>query len=172
MSSRAVVTALHFLHNLQVGSINLSVCSWKAFSFLSNVCGKWQDSNVPWSPWKVLHSGRIQHYSQTLFWSVKACQRQTLVYWTHSMDIESLQNRLLKVWYVPILALVLIGFFFLLQPLTVLIKQTRQAVHAIKQSILLRCLWLIHKLQRRQCCEYDSELWYQIYNHLYQKSPK
>ncbi len=33
-------------------------------------------------------------------------------------------------------------FHFLLQPLTVLIKQTRQAVCAIKQSILLRCLWL------------------------------
>jgi hypothetical protein len=26
-------------------------------------------------------------------------------------------------------------------PLTVLKRQTRQAVHAIKQSILLRCLW-------------------------------
>jgi hypothetical protein len=33
---------------------------------------------------------------------------------------------------------------FLLQPLTVLIKQTRQSVHAIRQSILLRCLWLEH----------------------------
>jgi hypothetical protein len=31
---------------------------------------------------------------------------------------------------------------FLVQPLTVLMKQTRQAVHAIKQSILLRYLWL------------------------------
>ncbi len=31
--------------------------------------------------------------------------------------------------------------FFLLWPLTVLIKQTRQAVRSIKQSILLRCLW-------------------------------
>ncbi len=30
---------------------------------------------------------------------------------------------------------------FLLQPLTVLMKQTKQAVCAIKQSILLRCLW-------------------------------
>jgi hypothetical protein len=42
----------------------------------------------------------------------------------------------------PLLAPVLIGFFFLLQPLTVLMKQTRQAVGAIKQSILLRCPWL------------------------------
>jgi hypothetical protein len=32
-------------------------------------------------------------------------------------------------------------FFFLLQPFTALMKQTRQAVHAIKQSIFLRCLW-------------------------------
>ncbi len=31
--------------------------------------------------------------------------------------------------------------FFLLRPLTVLMKQTRHAVRAIKQSILLRCLW-------------------------------
>ncbi len=30
---------------------------------------------------------------------------------------------------------------FLLQPLTVLMKQKRQAVRAIQQSILLRCLW-------------------------------
>ncbi len=35
------------------------------------------------------------------------------------------------------------GFFFpfLMQTLTVLMKQTRQAVCAIKQSITLRCLW-------------------------------
>ncbi len=31
--------------------------------------------------------------------------------------------------------------FLLLRPLTVLLKQTRQAVHAVKQSIFLRCLW-------------------------------
>ncbi len=44
-----------------------------------------------------------------------------------------------------LLAPVLVGFFsfsfFLLQPLTVLMKQTRQAVCAIKQTILLRCVW-------------------------------
>ncbi len=48
---------------------------------------------------------------------------------------------------------------FLLRPLTVLMKQTRQAVRAIKQSILLRCLWydlgvcprsnLLHEVQSR-----------------------
>jgi hypothetical protein len=45
----------------------------------------------------------------------------------------------------PLLAPVLISFFsfsFLLQLLTVIMKQTRQAVHDVKQSILLRCLWL------------------------------
>ncbi len=31
---------------------------------------------------------------------------------------------------------------FLLQPLTVLMKQARKAVQAVKQSILLRCLWM------------------------------
>jgi len=60
------------------------------------------------------------------------------------MDIESLQNRLLKVCYVPATSAGLprVRFFFsflfmLLRPLTVLMKQTRQAVRAIKQSIFL-----------------------------------
>jgi hypothetical protein len=59
-----------------------------------------------------------------------------------SIDIESLQNRLLKVCYVPATSggLPRVSFFFsflcLLQwPFTLLIKQTRQAVRAIKQSI-------------------------------------
>ncbi len=57
------------------------------------------------------------------------------------IDIKSLQNRLLKVCYVPATSALLPRLLFLLQPLTVLMKQTRQAVCAIKQSILLRCLW-------------------------------
>ncbi len=40
-----------------------------------------------------------------------------------------------------LLAPVFQGFFFLWWPLTVLMKQTRQVVHAFVQSILLRCLW-------------------------------
>ncbi len=58
--------------------------------------------------------------------------------------IKSLQNRLLKVCYVPATSAGLprVSFFFsflslLLQPLTVLMKQTRQALRAIKQSIYL-----------------------------------
>ncbi len=35
------------------------------------------------------------------------------------------------------------SFYFLLRPLTVLMKQTRQAVRAVQQSILLRCIWLL-----------------------------
>ncbi len=35
-------------------------------------------------------------------------------------------------------------FFLLLRLLTVLMKQTRQAVCAVEQSIFLRCLWLEH----------------------------
>ncbi len=42
------------------------------------------------------------------------------------IDIESLQNRSLKVCYVPAISPALIGFW--LQPLTVLIKQTSQAI--------------------------------------------
>jgi hypothetical protein len=57
-----------------------------------------------------------------------------------SIDIESLQNRLLKV-YVPATSAPLNRLlFFLLRPLTVLMKHTRQAVLAVKQTILLRCL--------------------------------
>ncbi len=60
-----------------------------------------------------------------------------------NIDIESLQNRLVKVCYVPATSPSLnrFLFFFLLRSLTVLMKQTRQAVCAVKQSILLRCLW-------------------------------
>jgi hypothetical protein len=48
-------------------------------------------------------------------------------------------NRLLKVCYVPATSAVLIAFFsyFLEQSLTVLMKQTRQPVCAVKQSIYL-----------------------------------
>ncbi len=60
------------------------------------------------------------------------------------IDIESLQNRLLKVCYVPATSAGLprISFFFsflflLLRPLTVIMKQTRQAARTIKQSIFL-----------------------------------
>jgi hypothetical protein len=59
-----------------------------------------------------------------------------------SMDvpyISKVQNKLLKVCYVP--ATITGVFFFLQWPLTVLMKQTRQEVCAFKQSILLRCLW-------------------------------
>jgi len=51
------------------------------------------------------------------------------------------KNRLLKVCYVPGTSTGFLRFLFLMRPLTVLMKQTRQAGHTIKQSILLRCLW-------------------------------
>ncbi len=61
-----------------------------------------------------------------------------------NIDIKSLQNRLLKVCYVPATSACLprVSFLFsflflLLRPLTVLMKQTRQAVCTIKQSIFL-----------------------------------
>jgi hypothetical protein len=47
----------------------------------------------------------------------------------------------LKVCYVPATSAGLPRLLFLLRPLTVLMKQTRQVVRAIGQSILLRCLW-------------------------------
>ena len=60
------------------------------------------------------------------------------------IDIESLQNRLLKVYYVPATSASLskVSFFFsflilLQRPLTVLMKQTRQEVRAVKRSVFL-----------------------------------
>ncbi len=57
-----------------------------------------------------------------------------------SIAIESLQNRLLEVCYVPATIASLPRLLFLLRSLTVLMKQTRQAVPAVKQSILLKLL--------------------------------
>ncbi len=41
---------------------------------------------------------------------------------------------------------------FMLQPQTVLNRQTRQAVCAINQSIFLRCLWMRHRYLRKVDC--------------------
>jgi hypothetical protein len=56
-----------------------------------------------------------------------------------AIDIERRKNRLLKFCYVPATSTAhnrLLFFSLLLQTFTVLMKQTRQAVHAIKQSII------------------------------------
>ncbi len=82
-------------------------------------------------------------------WSTQNCRQHFKTFfrcqWCFgTIDIKSLQNRLLKVCYVPATSASLprVSFFFsfrflLLQPLTVLMKQTRQAVYAVKQSIFL-----------------------------------
>jgi hypothetical protein len=61
----------------------------------------------------------------------------------HNIDIKR-KNRLLKVCYVPTTSTTFLAFllFFMLWPLAVLKKPTRQAVPAVKKSILLRCLWM------------------------------
>ncbi len=65
----------------------------------------------------------------------------TTFHFDELIDIESLQNRMLKVCYVPAtsagLPRVSFFFFLLLWPLTVVMKQTRQAVRAAKQSMFL-----------------------------------
>jgi hypothetical protein len=72
--------------------------------------------------------------------------RCSIVQVDKTIDIKSLQNRLLMVSYVPATnaGLPRVSFFFsflffvlFLQPLTVLMKQTRQVVCAVKQSIFL-----------------------------------
>jgi len=58
----------------------------------------------------------------------------------YTIDIERRKNRLFKFCYVPATSAAhksLLFFLFLLQAFTVLMKQTRQAVRAIKQSIFL-----------------------------------
>jgi hypothetical protein len=55
------------------------------------------------------------------------------------IDIKR-KNRLVKVCYVASTSATS-SKAFLLPPLTVLTGQTRQSVHAINQSIFLRCLW-------------------------------
>jgi hypothetical protein len=62
-----------------------------------------------------------------------------------TIDVES-QNRLLKVCYVPTISTglpwqLLLLFFFFAAAINSTNEKTRQAVRAIKQSILIRCLW-------------------------------
>ncbi len=64
--------------------------------------------------------------------------------WRERIDIERLKNRLLKFCYVPVSSAAhnrLLFFSFLLWPFTVLMKQTMQAVHAIKQSIIFLVIY-------------------------------
>ncbi len=77
---------------------------------------------------KYLHAVGYQHASQ--------------MFSDAPINNESLQNRLLKFCYVPATSASLNRLLFLLLILTVLMKQTRQAVCAIKQSIIVRCLWM------------------------------
>ncbi len=55
-------------------------------------------------------------------------------------ELKKSPFRLLKVCYVPATSAGLSRLLFMRWPLTVLMKQTRQAVNTFKQSILLRCL--------------------------------
>jgi hypothetical protein len=67
-----------------------------------------------------------------------------IIYLHHMHRYWSLQNRLLKVCYVPANSADLnrfLFFFFSLRPSTVLMNQIRQGVCPINQSISLRCLW-------------------------------
>ncbi len=53
------------------------------------------------------------------------------------IDIERRKNRLLKFCYVPATSTAHNRLLFLLRPFTVLMKQTRQAVRAVRQSIFI-----------------------------------
>jgi hypothetical protein len=64
------------------------------------------------------------------------------------IDIER-KYRLLKVYCVPPTSATFLAYFlsFLLWPLTLLMRQTKQAVCTINQSIFLRCLCAWNQLQ-------------------------
>ncbi len=90
--------------------------------------GKFQRHNM-----KIIHARKHRYINIDI---IVCAQRE------QGIDIESLQNRLLKVCYVPATSsgLSRLFFLFLRWPLTVLMKQTRQAVRAFKQSTILRCI--------------------------------
>jgi hypothetical protein len=73
-----------------------------------------------------------------------SCQTQTTMAKSSTHRYHKSIDRLLKFCYVPATNATSSKAFSLclLRSLTVLMKQTRQAVCTIKQSILLRCLWL------------------------------
>ncbi len=92
-------------------------------------------------------------YSCKMFYNIDPgtlelfCSFSCILLLSQSHRYRKSLNRLLKVCYVlatsaGLKRLTFFFFFCLLWPLTVLMMQTRQAVRAIKQSILLRCLWL------------------------------
>ncbi len=64
--------------------------------------------------------------------------------WLGPIDIEGAKIDCSGLFMCPLLAQGIIGFFsfFLLRPFTVLMKKT----HAVKQSIIFRCLCLVHSL--------------------------
>jgi hypothetical protein len=91
--------------------------------------------------WQQL-SVTMEHYQLDIYLKTAILSYQKcLEFYSVSIDIKR-KNRLLKVYYVPATSTTFLAFFlfFLLWPLTVLMKQTRQAVRLVKQSIFLRCL--------------------------------
>jgi hypothetical protein len=73
---------------------------------------------------------------------IVSCKKETTLEFapeisSNTIDIERHKNRLLKFCYVPLTSAACNRLLFSLQPFTVLMKQTRQAVRAIKQSIFL-----------------------------------
>ncbi len=76
-------------------------------------------------------------FERSMFISLRSLKK---VWCEINIDIERHKNRLLKFCYVPATSTAhnrLLFFSFLLQPFTVLMKQTRQSVCTVKQSIFL-----------------------------------
>jgi len=91
-------------------------------------------------------------FTQQKFCGNNAIMQQRLTtYYVLAIEIESLLKRLLKVCYVPATSANLkrlLFSLFLLRPLTVLMKQTRQVVYIIKMSIALAQATLVISVQK------------------------
>jgi hypothetical protein len=133
-------TTLHFLFNFQMGPISCSVTLHNYGKFCQR-----QRQIVYLSIPKLQRKRSVENVPQQsiYFVSVVLSASMALLLFSFSrvlsIDIERRKNRLLKFCYVPATSAAhnRLLFFYLLRLFTVLMKQTRQAVHAVTQSIIL-----------------------------------
>ncbi len=66
-TSRGQCYKTFYGRKLRLFIISYSVYLWQPFPTKSNVCGRGQEPTLEWRTWKVLHSGRLWPYPQTLY---------------------------------------------------------------------------------------------------------
>jgi hypothetical protein len=107
---------------------------------------KWVGRQYCFGLWQCLWRDRLapQSYSIALWLAPKLCLLFCLGF---TIDIKSLQNRLLKVCYVPATRVGLNRLLLLLQPLNSTNEANKASGMHHYAVFILRCLWLAH-----QCC--------------------